>query len=92
MLYMKQLFLDLEKACYDRLLSINKDIRLQRSKGITVDKLKIYRSDTDKLLSAIKSTTQFSEADYKVLRDKFLNPNMGASNDLQERKPYSVSG
>lgn len=76
---MKELLSALEKATYNRLLNINLEIKSERLKNKPVDELKIYRRDTDQLLSAIKTTTDFSFSNYDALCKRFINPNRGES-------------
>lgn len=72
---MKQLFQDLEKATYSRLLYINKDIKKARDMNTSLTEIKEKRRSTDQLLSSVRQAINkqnFSHELYHELKDKFL--------------------
>ena len=65
----------LRDATYHRLLSINKQIRLQRKQSNEISNLVEQRKQTDRLLSEIKQEIKNHNAQsYHGLLKKFLRP------------------
>ncbi len=69
---------NLKNATYNRLLSINNEIRSTRKAKSDISSLVKQRKQTDKLLSEIKKEIiSNNNSNYKILLNKFLNPSIG---------------
>ncbi len=78
---MEHLFKNLELCTTARLLNINKEIRERRKSRLPIADLKQYRTETDKLLSAIRKSTK-DQKSYDDLKYRFIKPSTGEKNDL----------
>ena len=82
---MEHLFKNLELCAAARLSNINKEIRANRKSNLPIVELKRYRSHTDKLLSAIRTSAK-DQKSYDDLKHRFLKPFTGENHDLSKHQ------